>query len=123
MRIGIIGPSEDEIKYFIKDMKIIEKRNFTKLNFHVGKYKNLNFVALFCGVGKVNAAIASQLLIDKFNITHIIIVGVAGGITKELNIGDTVIGTEIACHDVSDEILTEYHPFMKSIYFILTTHY
>ncbi|MES9706451.1 5'-methylthioadenosine/S-adenosylhomocysteine nucleosidase, partial [Bacillus toyonensis] len=74
-------------------------------------------VALYCGVCKVNAAIAAQILIDKFNVTHIIVTGVAGAIDKVLKIGDTVISTEIAYHDVDEGILTEYHPWMESVYF------
>lgn len=65
----------------------------------------------------VNAAISTQILIDKFNVTHIIVTGVAGAIDNILKIGDTVISTEVAYHDVADGILTEYHPWMESIYF------
>jgi len=53
----------------------------------------------------------------KCNVTHIIVTGVAGAIDNELKIGDTVISTEIAYHDVDEGILTEYHPWMESIYF------
>ncbi|PGB01575.1 5'-methylthioadenosine/S-adenosylhomocysteine nucleosidase [Bacillus toyonensis] len=42
---------------------------------------------------------------------------VAGAIDKVLKIGDTVISTEIAYHDVDEGILTEYHPWMESVYF------
>ncbi|MBL1704717.1 phosphoglycerate transporter, partial [Klebsiella pneumoniae] len=66
---------------------------------------------------KVNAAIAAQILIDKFHVTHIIVTGVAGAIDNALKIGDTVISTEIAYHDVDEGILTEYHPWMESVYF------
>lgn len=87
------------------------------LKFHSGKFNNMDVVALYCGVCKVNAAIATQVLIDKFNVTHIIVTGVAGAIDNRLSIGDTVISTEVSYHDVEDEILTEYHPWMESIYF------
>ncbi len=87
------------------------------LKFHSGEYENIDVVALYCGVCKVNAAIAAQILIDKFDVTHIIVIGVAGGIDSRLNIGDTVISTKIAYHDVDECILTEYHPWMENIYF------
>ena len=48
------------------------------LKFHSGKFNNIDVVALYCGVCKVNAAIAAQILIDKFQVTTIIITGVAG---------------------------------------------
>ncbi|MES5943427.1 MULTISPECIES: 5'-methylthioadenosine/adenosylhomocysteine nucleosidase [unclassified Bacillus cereus group] len=117
MRFGIIGPSEDEIMPFIEEMTNKEITNLAMLTFHSGTYENVEVVALYCGVCKVNAAIAAQILVDKFHVTHIIVTGVAGAIDKVLKIGDTVISTEIAYHDVDEGILTEYHPWMESVYF------
>lgn len=117
MRIGIIGPSEDEIIPFIEQIKNKKVESIAMLKFYRGTFNNIDIVALYCGVCKVNAAIATQILIDKFNVTNIILTGVAGAIDSRLNIGDTVISTEVAYHDVADEILTEYHPWMDSIYF------
>lgn len=117
MKLGIIGPTENEIVPFIKCMSDVRKVSTAMLNFHEGNYNNINVVALYSGVCKVNAAIAAQILKDKFDVSHIIVVGVAGGIDKSLKIGDTVIGTEIAYHDVEAEILTEYHPWMENSYF------
>lgn len=117
MRLGIIGPSEDEINPFINNISISETIRIAKIDFHIGKYSDIDVVALFCGVCKVNAAIAAQILIDKFDVTHIIVTGVAGAIDKNLKICDTVISSEVAYHDVADEILTEYHPWMETIYF------
>lgn len=117
MKIGIIGPSEDEIMPFLDELSTEKLEEHAMLKFYISKYENRDIVALYCGVCKVNAAIAAQILIDKFQVTHIIVTGVAGAIDKNLNIGDTVISTEVAYHDVAEEILTEYHPWMKSIYF------
>lgn len=117
MKIGIIGPSEDEIMPFLDELSTEKLEEHAMLKFYIGKYENRDIVALYCGVCKVNAAIAAQILIDKFQVTHIIVIGVAGAIDKNLNIGDTVISTEVVYHDVAEEILTEYHPWMKSIYF------
>jgi len=117
MHIGIIGPSENEINPFIKSMSNIKIEKHAMLSFHCGQFTNVNVVALFCGVCKVNAAIAAQILIDKYHVSHIIVIGVAGAIDEKLRIFDTVISSEIAYHDVADEILTEYHPWMETAYF------
>ena len=117
MRIGVIGPSEDEIKSFIDKCEIKKTEIVAMLTFHAGVYKNVEIVALYCGVCKVNAAIAAQILIDKFEVTHIIVTGVAGAINNKLSIGDTVISTKVAYHDVAKEILTEYHPWMENEFF------
>ncbi|WP_291573184.1 5'-methylthioadenosine/adenosylhomocysteine nucleosidase [Clostridium sp. UBA4548] len=117
MRIGIIGPTEKEIQPFIdkiKDKKLCEK---AMLKFYSGTYEGVEVVAVLCGVCKVNAAIATQILIDSFRATQVILTGVAGALNKNLKIGDTVISNEIAYHDVKGGILTEYHPWMEDIYF------
>ena len=117
MRIGVIGPSENEINPFIDSMHELKTEKYAMLNFHTGKYSNIDAAALFCGVCKVNAAIAAQILIDKFAVTHIIVTGVAGAIDKNLKVFDTVISSEVAYHDVEEGILINYHPWMESVYF------
>ena len=78
MRVGIIGPSENEIIPFIEKIENEKVQSIAMLKFHSGKFNNIDVVALYCGVCKVNAAIAAQILIDKFQVTTIIITGVAG---------------------------------------------
>ncbi|MRZ79932.1 5'-methylthioadenosine/adenosylhomocysteine nucleosidase [Paeniclostridium sordellii] len=117
MRIGIIGPSESEIMPFIEKIQNKQVDSIAMLNFNHGTFNNIDVVALYCGVCKVNSAIATQILINRFDVTHIIVTGVAGAIDNRLNIGDTIISTEVSYHDVADEILTQYHPWMESIYF------
>jgi adenosylhomocysteine nucleosidase len=98
--------------------KIVDKKlsEHAKLKFYSGVYEDVEVVSTFCGVCKVNAAIATQLLISKFDVTHIVLTGVAGALSGQLKIGDTVISHEVAYHDVAPGILTEYHPWMEDIY-------
>lgn len=65
MRIGIIGPSEEEIMPFIENISDKKTSTFVMLNFYSGKFNGVDVVSLYSGVYKVNAAIAAQLLIDK----------------------------------------------------------
>lgn len=118
MRIGLISATEREIMPFvINKMTVKVKEEEVRLNFYSGFYDGIEVVAVFSGVCKVNAAIAAQILISKFKVTHLILTGVAGALNRKLNIGDIVIGNEISYHDVAPGILTEYHPWMKDIYF------
>ena len=117
MKIGIICASENELAPFLDDFQehsVVEK---AKLKIHIGKIGEHDVVLLYCGVCKVNAAIAAQIVIDDFNVDAIINAGVAGGMDRRLGILDTVVSTEVAYHDVASEILTEYHPWMKSVFF------
>jgi len=117
MKIGIIGPCEMEIMPFIKKMSGVAIEDHAKLRFHAGKYLDTDIVALLCGICKVNAATAAQILIDRYDVTHIIATGVAGAIDESLKIFDTVVSTEIAYHDVAEGILTRHHPWMESVWF------
>lgn len=117
MRVGIICASDSELAPFlpiIDECKITEK---AMLKFYEGKINGMAVVALFSGVCKVNAAIAAQILIDIYSIDIIINAGTAGGMDPKLEIFDTVISTEAAYHDVAPDLLTEFHPWLKSVYF------
>ena len=117
MKIGIIAPSENEIKPILDNCSVCNKLEFSKLQFHVGTYCTEDIIAVFSGVCKVNSAIASQVLIDKFNVDLVILTGVAAALDPKVGIGDIVIGSEISYHDVSSEVLTEYHPWLTSNWF------
>lgn len=117
MKVGIICAGDTELAPFlpiIKDCKTSEK---AMLKFYEGKIENVDVVTLFSGVCKVNAAIATQILIDTYHVDMIINAGTAGGMDPKLDIFDTVISTEVAYHDVHEEILTEFHPWMDSVFF------
>lgn len=117
MRVGIICASDSEVAPFlptIDECKITEK---AMLKFYEGKINGVAVVTLFSGVCKVNAAIATQILIDTYGVDVIINAGTAGGMNPELEIFDIVISTDAAYHDVAPDILTEFHPWLESVYF------
>lgn len=117
MKVGIICASDRELEPFLSYLE--NKITSTKalLKFYEGEIQGTSVVALYCGVCKVNAALATQILIDSYHVDAIINAGTAGGMDESINLFDTIISTEVAYHDVDDEILTEYHPWMKDSYF------
>lgn len=117
MRIGIICAGDSELEPFLKKLPdhIIEER--AMLKFYCTTYKNIDLIMLYSGVCKVNAAIAAQILIDRFNVDILINSGVAGGVDRRLKLFDTVVATHSIYHDVAEDILTEFHPWLKSNYF------
>lgn len=117
MRVGIICAGDKEVAPFlpiIDECTIIEK---AMLRFYKGKINSTEVVTLFSGVCKVNAAIATQILIDTFDVNVVINAGTAGGMNVDLEIFDSVISTEVAYHDVAPNILTEFHPWLETVYF------
>ena len=116
--IGIIAATEFEIAPFLRKMTHETITTHAMLKFHEGLYSDIPIVALFCGVCKVNAAIAAQVLIDNYDVSKIMMIGVAGAIDKSLNIFDSIVSKEIAYHDVANEILVRFHPWMEQPYFL-----
>ena len=80
-------------------MENISEEKLYNLTFYIGNIHNRECVLVECGVGKVNAARTTQVMLDKFKIDCVINVGSAGSITTELNIKDIVIGKELIQYD------------------------
>ncbi|WP_424632435.1 5'-methylthioadenosine/adenosylhomocysteine nucleosidase [Borreliella lusitaniae] len=68
-----------------------------------GKLSDRNVMAIVCGVGKVNAGMWTSYMLSKYNISHVINSGVAGGVVsdkyKDIKVGDVVVSSEVAHHD------------------------
>ena len=65
---------------------------------------------LFCGIGKVNAAIGASTLVRNLNCDRVIMSGAAGAIAKGLHIGDCVMVSDCIYHDLDPQLITDYHP-------------
>ena len=117
MRVGIICASDSEAAPFLPIIEGCTVTEKAMLRFYEGTISGIAVVVLFSGVCKVNAAIAAQILIDTYGVDSIINAGTAGGMCPELEIFDSVISTEVAYHDVAPDLLTEFHPWLESVYF------
>ncbi|MGM0369159.1 MAG: 5'-methylthioadenosine/adenosylhomocysteine nucleosidase [Bacillota bacterium] len=100
MSIGIMGAMEIEIKILKEDMDLEDKVKKAGMIFYVGHLAETKIVLVKSGIGKVNAAICTQILIDDFNITQLIFTGVAGAIDSDLEVEDIIISTDLIQHDV-----------------------
>jgi adenosylhomocysteine nucleosidase len=100
MRVGIIGAMEEEVDLLRSRLEQRKDTNLAGSEFYEGKVNSLEVVLLKSGIGKVNAAMGTALLIERFRPDVIINTGSAGGFLKELNVGDVVISTEVRHHDV-----------------------
>ncbi|MFT9599263.1 5'-methylthioadenosine/S-adenosylhomocysteine nucleosidase [Mesobacillus sp.] len=100
MRVGIIGAMDEEVDLLRSKLEDREDTILAGSEFYQGKIDSLEVVLLKSGIGKVNAALGTALLIEKFQPDVIINTGSAGGFHKDLNVGDVVISTEVRHHDV-----------------------
>ena len=97
--IGIIAAMTEEIDSIKRLMSDIIVKNIYELEFTLGTIHSKNVVLVKCGVGKVNAARTTQILIDNFDLEYVINVGTAGGLNEKIEIGDVVIAEKLVQHD------------------------
>lgn len=98
--LGIIGAMDEEVaglKNRLEHKKVLGKAG---LCFYSGKIAGKEVVIVKCGIGKVNAAICTQILIDCFPVTGIVNTGVAGSLNADIDIGDIVFSTDTVEHDM-----------------------
>jgi adenosylhomocysteine nucleosidase len=97
MRIGILCAIPKEIHFFdlLPDSaQLVGGRTFFK-----SKHSSHDLVVVECGIGKVNAAMVSTLLVKVFDCEMLIFSGVAGGIDPEMEIGEVIVGKSLIQYD------------------------
>lgn len=97
--VGIIAAMHEEVEAIQKLMNNISVKEIYELQFIQGKINEKNVVLVKCGVGKVNAARTTQILLNNFDIEYVINVGTAGSLNENIEIGDVVIGEKLVQHD------------------------
>lgn len=113
--IGIIGAMDIEVEGLLMLLKNVRKENISNVDFFQGVLGKTEVVIAKCGIGKVFSAICAEAMILKFNPDMIINIGVAGGLSETLNIGDAVIADSVAQHDMDTTALGEERGFLSEI--------
>ncbi|MDQ0208152.1 5'-methylthioadenosine/adenosylhomocysteine nucleosidase [Alkalicoccobacillus murimartini] len=99
-RIGLIGAMDEEIRQLRLDLKTEQIDVRAGITFYIGEIKGCSVVLCRSGVGKVNAAVTTQILIDVFDVSHLIFTGIAGALDENLHVGDLVISSSAIQHDI-----------------------
>lgn len=97
--IGIIGAMEEEVVELRELMTEVEEHNIASIVYYKGLLENKNIVLVEGGIGKVNSSVCTTILIERFKVEKVIFTGVAGGIGKNIEVGDIVISKDLVQHD------------------------
>jgi len=97
--VGIVVAMDEEREEIVNLMKDVELEQVYNLRFLKGTIEGKKCIVIKCGVGKVNAARATQVMLDHFKIDYIINLGVAGALSSMLDVGDVVIAKKVVQHD------------------------
>lgn len=99
-RIGIIGAMDEEVLIIKSQMQEVSIKIIASMEFYEGKLQGKEVIVVRCGIGKVNAAICTQILADLYHVDAVINTGVAGSLRNEIDIADIVLSTDTQQHDV-----------------------
>ncbi|MBQ9766591.1 MAG: 5'-methylthioadenosine/adenosylhomocysteine nucleosidase [Lachnospiraceae bacterium] len=99
-KLGIIGAMEEEVARLKEHMTEVSVTERASLTFYEGKLAGLPAVVVRSGIGKVNAAICTQQLIDLFGVDAVVNTGIAGSLNAKIDIGDIVLSTDALEHDM-----------------------
>lgn len=106
--ISIIFAMQEELIELKKYLHINNEKKIYDLIFYEATLNNQNIILTESGIGKTNAARTTQILIDYYKPEAIFNIGVAGGIAKNLKVGDIIISTSLVQHDF--DITAFNHP-------------
>lgn len=100
MKVAIIGAMEEEVTILRDKLEGLEQVTIAGSEFNTGTLNGVEVILLKSGIGKVNAAMSTAILLEKFKPDAVINTGSAGGYHPALNVGDVVISSEVRHHDV-----------------------
>lgn len=107
--IGIIGAMEQEVSALKEMMTVVRTDRKARMDFTVGQLLGKEVVVVRSGVGKVNAAVCTQILADDYKVSAVINTGVAGSLNPKIDIGDIVVSVDTVQHDVN-AVVFGYEP-------------
>ena len=98
--LGIIGAMDEEVAEIKNQMTEVRVERAAAMDFYKGKLRGKDVVVVRSGIGKVNAAVCTQILADRYGVDAVVNTGIAGSLRNEINIGDIVLATDAVQHDM-----------------------
>lgn len=98
--LAVLGAFEQEVSLLGEMLTAAESRSIEGITFTSGRLDGRPIVLAWTGVGKVNAAMTTTLLLEHFQPAQVILTGIAGGVDPNLQPGDIVIAEQTAHHDM-----------------------
>lgn len=105
MKIGLLCAMKSEFDQLLPYIQVKAQHDIAKTTVIEGEVNGMPVVLAATGICKVNAGITAQLLIDRFETTHIVMVGVAGGMDSRLGIHALAFSERLVQHDVTSYFL------------------
>ena len=98
--IALIGAMPEEVTIIKEKIENLKERKIAHVTFYEGIYEQHSIVLMLSLPGKVNAAIATTLLLDHYKPEYVINIGTCGALQGSMEIGDMIVATEVRHFDV-----------------------
>ncbi|MBR1623837.1 MAG: 5'-methylthioadenosine/adenosylhomocysteine nucleosidase [Pseudobutyrivibrio sp.] len=105
MKLGIIGAMQIEIENLKPSIKNQRFETISGIDFIEGEINGVPVVTGISGIGKVFAAICTEIMILHFNVDHVINIGVAGSLVKDLKVFDVAVADSAVQHDMNSSAI------------------
>lgn len=111
--VGVVCAMDSELALLREALSDAAEERGAGLPYYTGRIDGVDTVLCSCGVGKVNAAMHTQLLIDRYQPDILVNSGVAGALDPSLKVFDLVVGTEFVYHDMQEFVLDRFEPLQR----------
>ncbi len=115
MKIGIIGAMQIEIENLKPSIKNQHTETISGVEFLAGEIDGVEVVAAVSGIGKVFAAICTEIMILHFGVDHVINIGVAGSLTPDLKVLDVAVAESAVQHDMNTTAIGDPYGLVSGI--------
>ncbi len=119
--VGILCATWGETVPFLRHMDVRAEVRRGPRSFFEGTFSDCEAIVACAGVGKVNAAMATQQLVDTYPVWGVLNAGAAGAATSALDLFDIVVSSACVHHDVPGFVLCDSYPYYEAQEFVADT--
>jgi len=112
MKIAIMGAMPEEVAPILERLDDVQEVNYAKNKYYKAKYKNIDVVVAYSKIGKVFSTLTATTMLELFACDILLFTGVAGAVNPELKIGDLVVASKLAQHDLDITIFGHPHGYV-----------
>ncbi|OIP56719.1 MAG: 5'-methylthioadenosine/S-adenosylhomocysteine nucleosidase [Helicobacteraceae bacterium CG2_30_36_10] len=109
MKIAIMGAMPEEVAPILEKLGEYKTTEYANNKFYEATYKGVDLVIAYSKIGKVFSTLTASTMIQHFGADRLLFSGVAGAISSSLKVGDLIVATKLAQHDL--DITAFGHPF------------
>lgn len=98
--LGVIGAMSEEVQLLLNELTDMKDAVHAEIRVTQGNYKGVDIALAQSGIGKVNATICTQMMIDLYKPEKLVFSGVAGGLLPNMQAGDMIVASHVVQYDM-----------------------